>query len=324
MPFECSLCRLCEAICPAGVQPARMILEMRRHASAQRCRSSSKHKAILNYEQRGTSSRYSYYALPESCDTVFFPGCALPGARPQTTLRLFEHLQGQILNLGIVLDCCTKPSHDLGRMIHFEKMFGEMKDYLTAHGVRRVLLACPSCYRTFSDYGDPLQVATVYETMAANRLPLTGTTRGVVVVHDPCAIREETHIHEVVRKLSAAKGLTVEQMFHEGEKTICCGEGGAARLVAPQLARNWATLRNKEADRRRIITYCAGCVYSLGSMTPTSHLLDLLFAPEETMLGKIGIAKSPLTYINRILLKSSLKRKMTAEITREGRVRSKM
>ncbi len=30
MPFECSLCGLCGAVCPGGLQPADMFLEMRR------------------------------------------------------------------------------------------------------------------------------------------------------------------------------------------------------------------------------------------------------------------------------------------------------
>ncbi|MCI5127525.1 MAG: (Fe-S)-binding protein, partial [Candidatus Electrothrix sp. AUS3] len=35
MPFECSLCGLCRAICPAKINPAAMVLEMRREAVLQ-------------------------------------------------------------------------------------------------------------------------------------------------------------------------------------------------------------------------------------------------------------------------------------------------
>ena len=48
-----------------------------------------------------------------------------------------------ITDIGIVLDCCTKPSHDLGDEEHFNAMFGEMKDYLLSQGIKTVLLACP-------------------------------------------------------------------------------------------------------------------------------------------------------------------------------------
>lgn len=318
MPFECSLCRLCGAVCPVNVHPADMFLQMRRESPLPTPDGmKSKHSVLLVYEKRGTSRRYSYYALPTKCDTVLFPGCALSGARPKTTLRLFEHLQKQILNLGIVLDCCTKPSHDLGRGFYFEAMFGEMKHFLIDHGVRKVLVACPSCYRIFSDYGGPLEVQTVYEQMAAGRLPNKNKISGMVCVHDPCAIRYDTNIHEATRRLVVAKGLTVEQMPHEKDETICCGEGGAVGFVVPALAKQWSVLRAKEARGHTIITYCAGCINFLGSLTPTSHLLDLFFEPEATMSGKVKPSKAPITYLNRIRLKNHFKRSVDANVTRE-------
>ena len=83
----------------------------------------------------------------------------------------------------------------------------------------------------------------------------------------------------------SAKGLTIEEMPHSGVKTLCCGEGGSVGFLAPELSKKWGNLRKKEADGRRIITYCAGCANLLGSLTPTSHVLDLLFEPEATMAG---------------------------------------
>jgi len=107
---------------------------------------------ILGYEKRGTSKRYSYYAFPENCSTVLFPGCALPGTRPDKVKSLFAHLQKTIPNLGIVFDCCTKPSHDLGRDIHFQAMFNELQNYLLQNGIKNILVACPNCYRVFLDW----------------------------------------------------------------------------------------------------------------------------------------------------------------------------
>ena len=152
LPFECSLCRLCEVVCPdkIGLNPARMFLEMRREAVKRDDTVLTKHGRILNYEKRGTSKRYSYYALPENCDTVLFPGCTLPGTRPDKVISLFEHLQTNIPSLGMVLDCCTKPSHDLGRNKYFQVMFEEMKQYLLSCGVKHVLVACPNCFKVFN------------------------------------------------------------------------------------------------------------------------------------------------------------------------------
>jgi len=318
MPFECSLCGLCGSVCPVNLHPARMFLRMRQESLARTPEIIKlKHRVLLAYEKRGTSRRYSYYALPAKCDTVFFPGCALPGTRPKTTRRLFEHLQKLMPSLGIVLDCCTKPSHDLGRQLYFKAMFGEMIKFLIDHGVRKVIVVCPSCYRTFSDYGAPLKTQTVYELLADSRLPNNKTVSGTVCVHDPCAIRYDAGVHEATRLLVLAKGLKIEQMPHEKEKTICCGEGGAVGFVAHHLAKQWGALRARQAGNSRIITYCTGCVNLLQPLAPVSHVLDLLFDPEATMNGAVKPYRAPVTDLNRIRLKNHLQRSVNAKVSRE-------
>lgn len=317
MPFECSLCQLCAAVCPVDVNPANMFLEMRRESVSQGNGDYPEHSVILGYERRGTSKRYTYYALPLGCDTIFFPGCTLPGTRPDKTLRLYEHIKKDIPTLGIVLDCCTRPSHDLGRTVHFTAMFGEMKHFLGKNGVREVLVACPSCYEIFSRYGRELSVKTVYEFMAENGLPRTERVAGTVTVHDPCAVRYSDSIHSAVRNLCMKKGLTIEEMPHHGRKTLCCGEGGAVGCTSPGLAEKWGTLRKAQSNGRRIISYCAGCTDFLGPMTPTSHILDLVFEPQPTLAGRVKISKAPISYLNRIRLKKCLKKIVDPSVTRE-------
>ena len=140
--FECNLCQLCNAVCPVGLHPEKMFLEMRRYAQESENPFFKKHKRILAYERCGTSKRYTWYGLPDKCETIFFPGCTLPGTRPSITFRLFKLLQKQIPTLGVVLDCCTKPSHDLGRTSYFNTVFQEMRSFLIDNGIKHVLVAC--------------------------------------------------------------------------------------------------------------------------------------------------------------------------------------
>ncbi|MEW6585796.1 MAG: VTT domain-containing protein [Nitrospirota bacterium] len=317
MPFECSLCGLCAAVCPVGIDPARMFLEMRREAVRRGVDSFPEHKGIIGYEKRGTSKRYTFYTLPARCDTVFSPGCTLTGTRPDKVLKLYDHMKKTIPTLGIVLDCCTKPSHDLGREKFFGEMFQEMKNYLFGHGVRHVIVACPNCYKVFKKHAGELEVSTVYEFMAVHGLPETGRACGTVSVHDPCALRFEEPIHAAIRDMIVKKGLTVEEMPHSGTKTVCCGEGGSVGCLAPDLARNWGQTRKKETNGNRIITYCAGCANSLGSLAPTTHIVDLVFEPSAAMSGDVKVSKAPFTYLNRLNLKKHLKNSSNGSITRE-------
>ncbi|MCF8056988.1 MAG: VTT domain-containing protein [Desulfocapsa sp.] len=290
---------------------------MRRESVARGAQDFSGYGIILNYESKGTSKLYSYYALPEQCDTVLFPGCTLPGTRPDKVMSLFGHLQKTIPGLGLVLDCCTKPSHDLGRDKHFHAMFNEMQEYLLQNGVKNVLVACPNCYRVFSEYGDSLKVKTVYEYLAETSLPATPNIPVVITIHDPCSTRDEVQIHAAIRKLATKKSLQIEEMKHNGPKTICCGEGGSVGCVNPDYSKGWGARRKKEAGGTRILTYCAGCANFLSSVNPTSHMLDLLFDPEATLAGKSKVSKAPWTYLNRLRLKNQFKKKIHAAVSRE-------
>jgi Fe-S oxidoreductase len=315
--FECSLCGLCEAVCPAGLETSRMFQEMRREAVSLDQEEISEYQALLNYEKRGISKRYTWYGLPRGCDTVLFPGCALPGTRPETVLNLFEHLRQSNPNLGIVLDCCTKPSLDLGRQGYFQTLFREMTAYLLDQGVRNVWVACPNCYRVFKENEGELKVKTVYEVLAENGLSKTGNVSAAITIHDPCAVRFEAHIQDVVRCLVERKGLALREMSHNRQTTLCCGEGGAVGFSSPDLAQNWSALRKEETRGLRMITYCAGCVNHLNPISPTSHVLDLLFQPQGTLAGKIKSSRPPMTYWNRIRVKHWFRKNVEAVTTRE-------
>jgi len=98
--YECSLCGLCTAVCPEKLDPARFFLEVRRRCCAEGNLDESKYGSILGYEKKGNSQFLSWYGLPEGCDTIFFPGCTLPGTRPVVTTRAFpadpaEHPDGR-------------------------------------------------------------------------------------------------------------------------------------------------------------------------------------------------------------------------------------
>jgi Fe-S oxidoreductase len=315
MPFECSLCGLCAAVCPAKINPATMFSAMRREMVRQGRVDNGKYRALLRYERIGTSRLFSHFSFPTACDTVFFPGCALAGSRAKVVLALFAHLQRTIPTLGIVLDCCTKPSLDLGREVFFQRMFGDIKKVLRQAGVSRILVACPSCYSVFKDYAKEFTVETVYQYLASTASLPRAKIEGVVTVHDPCSIRNEMQVQVSARQILQRMGLAVEEMAHHGALTFCCGEGGAVAFSNTDLARTWGKRRKAEAAGRRVIAYCAGCTEYLSSSTATSHLLDVIFQPNKVMAGKKGYAKFPWTYLHRLYLKYSFKQKLVSAAT---------
>jgi len=317
LAYECSLCGLCGAVCPVGLRPEKMFLEMRREAVDRNFAPLPEHEGLLAYERRGTSRRYSCYMIPEACDTVFFPGCTFTGTRPDQTMGIYNHLKLSNPSLGIVLDCCCKPSHDLGRQDYFTAMNNNLISFLVDHGVKKIISTCPNCHQIFQTYGGPIKAETVYEALVQSGLPDTGRLSGshLVSVHDPCVLRSKQSIHAAVRKIATEKGFSCVDMLHSGCKTICCGEGGNVEPVVPEFADTWASRRRDEANGRLILTYCAGCANKLRKKTPTVHILDAILNPELIVSGHARVSNPPWTYVNRLRIKRLLKRQAPDTVT---------
>ncbi len=316
--FECSLCGLCSSVCPRKSDPAAMFLDFRRQLVQKGCVDFSKYKSLLNYERKGTSKKYSLYHLPENCTTVFFPGCSLTGTRPQSTFKAYEYLKKQNKTIGIVLDCCTKPSHDLGRQDYFGKMFSQIESFLLDNGVKTIVVACPNCYKIFDAYGKKFRIETVYEVMSRCGIESSTLISEKITIHDPCPTRLQKNVQNSVRNIVTMQGLEIVETPHQKNKTYCCGEGGAVGCVNPGYAQDWTQKRVDENQGRLIATYCAGCVSMLSKKAQTFHILDLIFDPKRTLAGKVPVSKAPFTYLNRLNLKRKLK-KLPAAIVKERR-----
>lgn len=306
--FACSLCRLCTQTCPHGLPMAEMFLDLRRTAVARGQGRFRRHRALLGYETIGSSPLLTGCFLPAGCTTVFFPGCSLPGIRSRQTFQLFLLLRQRIPSLGMVLDCCNKPSHDLGFHQQFMANFSSKVDRLRAGGVEKVITACPSCYQVFRQYGQGLETTTIYSHLMQSGAVKSTPSDCRYTIHDPCTLRFDPHIHQAVRQLVLSLGIKLTEMEHNRTTTICCGEGGAACHMPGGNHAGWQGQRLAEAGDASLLTYCAGCTVALASPR-TGHLLDVLLPPAGEGPGKVpDIAGAPWTYLHRLFLKLKLVR----------------
>jgi len=301
--FECSLCGLCLAVCPMKLPLPDFFLAMRQAALKSNVASLTPYRSLLNYEAVGASSLFRLSVLPTGGDTVLFPGCALPAGHPHTALALYRHLRAADPTLGIVLGCCFKPSHDLGRQDFFASRFGTLRATLLAQGVRTVLTACPNCFKVFAQYGDGLTVRNVLSTLAEN--PPQGRTpvQGTAVMHTPCPLRFEKDVQDVALKLTRESGLDVEKTRQEGFLGACCGEGGAVGALRPDYATAWTRNVENVAKGRTIITTCAGCAKFISLRTAAIHLLDLIFFPHAALDGALPRPRGLGAYLHRLRFK---------------------
>ncbi len=308
LPFDCSLCQLCAAVCPVDLNPGSLFLAMRREAINRNFDRKKGHCAVLGYEKKGLSKFLTLSAFPENCDTIFFPGCTLPGTRSKRVIHIVEHLQQFIPNIGVMLNCCTKPSHDLGLAEQFSSRFFPLKTFLLENGIKNVIVACPNCYKVFNRYGGPLKTEILYDRLSSYPCPSSETVSGTVTIHDPCVTRYNPEIHAAIRKLVTSVGLSINEMDHHGKKTFCCGEGGTVACQTPLLANEWTSRRTHEVNGQKVLSYCAGCVEFLSKENQAFHIIDLLCEPRKTMANEVNITQSPFTYFQRWRLKRLLKK----------------
>lgn len=303
--FSCSLCGLCEASCPQGLPMAEMFLELRRRAVRKGAGRFREHLPLLWFEALGGSALLAGYFLPAGCTTVLFPGCALPGIRPRETYRLFRLLQKRIPSLGLVFDCCNKPSHDLGMGERFKEKFSKKIRIMQDRGVKRIITACPSCLQIFRRYGEGLETEAVYTRLTEYEFGRRDSFGLRYTLHDPCTVRFDPDIHRAVRQLIASMGLSFTEMAHNRAKTFCCGEGGAAICPDGDWDQGWQGKRLAEAGDQSLVTYCAGCTSTLAS-GHTYHLFDLLLSPARGEKAPKAV-RPPFTYLNRLSLKLKMK-----------------
>lgn len=304
--FKCNLCGLCEAVCPKKLNITDSFLDIRRAITRAQENIQPVHKRICNYERYGHSRLFSTYIIPEGCTSVFFPGCTLAGTRSTVTKQIYKYLQTASPTTGMVLDCCHKPSHDIGHTEHFHQIFSSIISRLKEKHIDEIIVGCPSCYVTFEEYASQLNITSIYQKLAQAPPPVDFPINETVSIHDTCMTRFNTELQDAVRQLVHHCGAEIDEVKHSRKKAICCGEGAAAAFTAPEICSNWKAIRKQECGDRRVITYCAGCSSTLGKEINTTHLLDLLFDSRKASKKEEQNTRTPFTYLRRLQLKQQL------------------
>lgn len=307
IPYSCDLCGLCRQVCPEGLDPGAMCLEVRRailrHGEEELPESFiydhllRRQRAVWSHQLWSTSGPFTLAqgAPPGKgrAERVFFPGCSLPGYSPGLVLKTYRYLQEKLPGTGIVLNCCGKPTYTLGVSSRFEAILEGVKRALDQLEAREILVACANCHHIFSSFlAGGYRLTTVYEVMAEHGPPGPPTpsrhARGwsavppeaagsrTVTVHDPCEMRHHRKAQDAVRQIIQACGYSIQELEHNRKMTMCCGAGGCAPYGNPALA-DAKTRRLTAEAKHDIVSYCATCRERFSSYRGSLHLLDLAF-----------------------------------------------
>ncbi len=316
---SCTLCGLCETICPNDLSMGEVCLEARGKMVDSGRMPDSHHEFALRDMEHGRSDAVAF-ARHQPGHTksamAFFPGCQLPASAPWHAEAVYAHLGAKIPGgAGLIIDCCGAPAHWSGRLSLHENVKAGLREKWESLGRPEIVAACSTCLKMLGDFHPGMKARSLWTVLAETGWPDGPRPKiaGPLAIHDPCAGRHAVAVQHAVRSLAAGLGVAVRELSG-AELTTCCGFGGLVSFANPEVA--------DKIVRRRIgesvddyLTYCAMCRDNFARYGKRSvHLLDLGFpAPD----GSDPAARPDPGFSrrrdNRVRLKARLLRELWGE-----------
>lgn len=300
--FSCSLCGLCEGVCPLGLSPRAMFQLIRKKAVAEGQYPIQDYKYMFPDRPLNMMKAYrqvhgiDYRELnPDGeGEVAFFPGCTMLTYNPDLIYTLMDNLKEEYGEISLLTACCGLPLSQLGLEKRWGNFTQELKEKLRKLKVKTLILACSNCYYQLQVLAKELGITllTIYEALEDS--PAFNTPvkeEKILTVHDSCPDRFHGIFAQQARQALEKKGYQVVEMEHHHARALCCGSGGQVTHAAPTLAQELVETRLKEVDETdaQILTaYCLGCVLNLSKNqdhTPVQHVLNLLLGFEQEYAG---------------------------------------
>ena len=321
---SCSLCGLCQEVCPEGLHLGELCGLARQEMVSKGKMPPSAHDFPIrdmefsNGEQCVLTRHQPGHTISSN---LFFPGCQLSASAPNHVERAYAYLTERLSGgVGLMLRCCGAPAEWSGRT---EVFYGELqrtKEQWEGMGRPRLIFACSTCSQMFKKHLPEMQTISLWELYQQYGLPkVDGAERpALVAVHDACTSRQEGDIQERVRKILRQLGCQIEELSTSRDKTECCGYGGLMQFANHELADDVIKRRVNQSPAD-YVAYCAICRDNFaGKGKRAYHLLDLIYGEANPAApAKRGPGYSQRRE-NRVRLKNKLLKEVWGEKTVSG------
>ena len=289
--WSCLTCMRCDEICPSEIKYSDLILMLRQFRGIENRDGTCSHGGILesiakimttpNLKQQRLDWLTKEYQTSSDGEYLYFMGC-LPYFD-----ALFSSIDVQSLNIArstmkilnyfdikpqLLADekCC---GHDLywnGDINNFTKLAKSNIKAIKQSGAKKIVTACPECYRTLKvDYQNNFgsQEYEVFHISEFIDKQLDGKNHKIktdeqkITFQDPCRLGRHLNIYEAPRNvLSHLTGFEMKEMAHHHKRSICCGVSGW--MNCSQISKQIQSQRLGEAKStgaETLITACAKC-----------------------------------------------------------------
>lgn len=275
--WSCTTCGACVEQCPVDIEHVDHIVDMRRYQVLIESDFPTELAGMFkNLENKGNpwgqnaSARSNWIdemdiEIPvfgrdvesfEGFEYLFWVGCAgaYEDRAKKTTKAVAELLDIAAVNflvLGEGETCTGDSARRAGNEFLFQmlaqqniEMLGEV--FSTAPNQRKkVVVTCAHCFNALGNEYPQLgaKYEVVHHTQLLNRLvrekrlvPVAPLGEGVTY-HDPCYLGRHNKVYDAPRELMAASGSNLREMPRHGERSMCCGAGGARMWMEEQIGK---------------------------------------------------------------------------------------
>jgi Fe-S oxidoreductase len=221
-----------------------------------------------------------------SPDWVYWMGCAANyDARVAAIARATAKVLGaaglRLRFLGAEEACSGDAARRLGEEGLFQQLALQNIETLQRHGAQRIVTHCAHCFHVLKNeyprFGGEFEVMHHSELIASllerGRIKLRQDASVPATLHDSCYVGRYNRIFDAPRAvLRAVYGDALVEMPRHGERSFCCGAGGANYWYDVAKKESAGTLRAKEAvetGARVVVAECPFCVkmLALGAQT---------------------------------------------------------
>lgn len=253
---SCSNCGLCEAVCPAGIDIGKMMMDARRILREKRELPEAHHEYWLRDMAFATGPEASCYIPPETCGYLFFPGCQAGGSDPRYVELTYSRLRQLHPGCGLLLSCCGAPAFWAGEYDLFQSALRQIQSRWEEAGKPVLIVTCPSCMRTLSEHLPQIPVVMLYEIQELVPSGISCYTEAAVF--DPCAARNRGELQRAVRNIVEVCGVSQGKLSASGEYAQCCSWGGHGYCVNQLYTGKQVGEQCGQSDLP-YICYCTNC-----------------------------------------------------------------
>jgi Fe-S oxidoreductase len=222
----------------------------------------------------------------DEVDYLFWVGCAgaYEDRAKKTTRAVAELLNAAGVTFAVLGDgetCTGDPARRAGNEFLFQTLAQGNVEVLNEAGATKIVVTCAHCFNTikneYPQVGGKYEV--VHHTQLLNRLvrdkkliPVSrpdeadtsnvASTAETVTYHDPCYLGRHNGVYAPPRELlEALPGVELREMPRTGERSFCCGAGGAQMWMEEKLGTRVNNNRAAEAVDTGAGRIAVGCPF---------------------------------------------------------------